>query len=218
MGNSTFSPSSIAGAMQLRTREKKNFDRIESSLSSAKSSTIPLAQGRPRLAGWFDRLNITRPFAKPITQDEIVWLLDNTAYKCPHTGNWQAEFIAAIFEREDKERLVDMVNGVVRAVGLADDAAERRTIQERVLPFLWDVRPARLVTVSHRSKTLKLGPSNVNGLSSNTLAVSDSRRGSLVQTNTETGGGQGSIAKMQTYYAGQDGWGIISGQSTRRAR
>ncbi|KAK2603959.1 hypothetical protein QQS21_003894 [Conoideocrella luteorostrata] len=210
MANNKINPSNFAGVMQLRTRKEKNFDEIESSLGLAKSSTLPLAQGQSRLTSWLDRLNIFRPFAKPVTDDDIVWLLDNTAYKSPRSGTWQAEFVAAVFEREDKEKLMNMVTGVVRAVGLTDDAAERATVEERVLPFLWDVRPARVISATQQSHLLKLGPSNINGLSSNVLKVSKSKKGSLVKTSTTIGGGLGSIVNMQTYYAGEDGWGIIS--------
>ncbi|GAO15036.1 hypothetical protein UVI_02027430 [Ustilaginoidea virens] len=196
--------------MQLRTRKEKGFDDIESGLTLAKSSSIPLAQDKSGFTGWLDRLNIFRPFSKPVTEDDVVWLLDNTAYRSSQSQAWQAEFVAAVFEREDKQKLMDMVTGVVRAVGLADDAAERKTVEERLLPFLWNVRPARTIAATHQSKQLKLGPSNVNGISSNVFKVSDSSGGSLVKMSAEIGGGQGSIASMQTYYAGDDGWGIIS--------
>lgn len=211
MAHNEYSPSNLASAMQLRTRQEKKFDEIESSLGVAKSSTLPLAQGQSKITGWFNRFNLLQPFAKPATNDDIVWLFDNTAYKSSRTGAWQAEFIAAVFEREDKDRLMDMVAGVVRAVGLADDAAERETVEERVLPFLWDIRPARTVIATQNRKELKLGPTNINGLSSNVVKVPSSERGSLVKTSTKIGGGRGSITNMQTYYAGEDGWGIISG-------
>ncbi|KID88791.1 actin filament organization protein App1-like protein [Metarhizium guizhouense ARSEF 977] len=210
MAHKNYTPSTLASAMQLKTRKEKKFDEIESRLGLAKSSTIPLAQGQSRLTGWLNRFNLLQPFAKPATDNDIVWLLDNTAYKSTRTGTWQAEFVAAVFEREDKETLMDMVTGVIRAVGLADDAAERDTVEERVLPFLWDIRPATIVTASQNSKELKLGPTNINGLTSNMLKISSGNSGLLVKASTKIGGGRGSIIKMQTYYAGEDGWGIIS--------
>lgn len=213
MANNEFSPSNLASAMQMRTRKEKDFEKFEkfeSNLTVAKSSRVPLAQGQPRLTSWLNRLRIFRPFAKPVTDDEIVWLLDNTAFKSPRTGAWQAEFVAAIYEREDKKKLMDMVSGIVQAIGLTDDAAERKTVEQRILPFLWDVRPARFVTATQQSARLKLGPSSTNGLSSNILNLPSSERGSLIRTSTKLGAGTGSITDMQTYYAGEDGWGIIS--------
>jgi hypothetical protein len=214
MAQRGYSPSNLASAMQLRTRKEKKFDEIESGLAFAKSSTIPLAQGKSRLTSWLDRFNLLQPFAKPATNDDIVWLFDNTAYKSARTGAWQSEFVAAVFEREDKDALMKMVTQVVRAVGLADDAVERATVEERVLPFLWDIRPARTIVATQDSnKDLKLGPTNINGLASNMMEVAASTGGSLVKTSTKVGGGRGSITNMQTYYAGADGWGIISGMS-----
>ncbi|TWU78965.1 hypothetical protein ED733_008149 [Metarhizium rileyi] len=210
MAHKSHTPSTLASTMQMRTRKEKKFDEIESSLGLAKSSTVPLAQGKSWLTSWLNRLKILQPFAKPATDNDVVWLLDNTAYRSLRTGTWQAEFVAAVFEREDKETLMEMVTAVVRATGLSDDAAERATVEERVLPFLWDIRPATIVTVDQVSKELKLGPTNINGLSSNVLNVFSSNKGSLLKASTKIGGGWGSIAKMQTYYAGEDGWGIIS--------
>ncbi|KHN99245.1 uncharacterized protein MAM_02943 [Metarhizium album ARSEF 1941] len=210
MAHKTYTPSTSANAMQLRTRQKNKFDEIESSLGLARSSRIPLAQGQSRLTSWLNRVHLFQPFAKPATDNDVIWLLDNTAYKSMSTGAWQAEFVAAVFEREDKETLVDMVTAVIRAVGLADDATRRKTVEERLLPFLWDIRPATMVTASQSSRELKLGPTNTNGLTSNVLNVSSSGRGSLVKASTKIGDGRGSIVNMQTYYAGDDGWGIIS--------
>ncbi|KAG6018211.1 hypothetical protein E4U43_007052 [Claviceps pusilla] len=210
MAHNESSPMNLASAMQLRTRQAKKFEKLESSLQEVESSKVPLAQGKPKLNCWLQKLNIFRPFVKPVTNNEIVWLLDNTAFKTSRAGNWQAEFVAAVFEREDKQKLVDMVTAVAQAVGLTDDALERRTIEERVLPFLWDVRPARTITAMQQSLNLKLGPSNINGLSSNVMDISNNEMGSLVRTSTKLGCGKGSITDMQTYYAGEDGWGIIS--------
>ncbi|KAG5977161.1 hypothetical protein E4U55_007007 [Claviceps digitariae] len=210
MTNDESSLLNLASAMQLRTRKARNFEELESSLQEAKSSKVPLAQGKPKLTSWLQKLNIFRPFAKPVTDNEIVWLLDNTAFRTCRAGIWQAEFVAAIFEREDKQKLVDMVSAVVRALGLTEDTSERSTIEERVLPFLWDVCPARTVIAEQQSSKLKLGPSNINGLSSNMMDIPNSEMGSLVMTSTKLGGGRGSITNMQTYYAGEDGWGIIS--------
>ncbi|GJN75134.1 actin filament organization protein app1 [Purpureocillium lilacinum] len=205
-----FNPSSFAGAMQLRTRKEKKFDEVESNLPDPRKPKLETTQ-LLSVRGWLDRLGSLNPFGRAVTNDDLVWLLDNTAFKTGG-GAWQAEFVAAVFEREPRGKVVDMVTGIVRAVGLADDAAERKTVEERIVPFLWDIRPLRTVAVTqhHRRGELKLGPTNVNGLSSNVLAVPSGSRGSLVKSSTKVGGGEGAIVDMQTYYAGPDGWGIIS--------
>ena len=206
-----FNPSSFAGAMQLRTRKEKKFDEVESNLPDPRKPKLETTQ-LLSVRGWLDRLGSLNPFGRAVTNDDLVWLLDNTAFKTGG-GAWQAEFVAAVFEREPRGKVVDMVTGIVRAVGLADDAAERKTVEERIVPFLLDIRPLRTVAVTqhHRRGELKLGPTNVNGLSSNVLAVPSGSRGSLVKSSTKVGGGEGAIVDMQTYYAGPDGWGIISG-------
>ena len=212
MADVNFNPSGMAANMQERTRRQNEFEKMESSLRLGKSSTVPMAQAQSSFTGLLNRLGILSPFSKSVNNDDIVWLFDNTAYKSPHGGDWQAEFVAAVFEREDKDTLVDMVTGVVRAVGLADDAKERETVTKRVLPFLWDIRPARTIAATQKGKALKLGPTNVNGLSSNVLRVPSGSVGSLVKASTRIGGGEGSIMNMETYYAGQGGWGIVSGK------
>ncbi|PNY25050.1 Phosphatidate phosphatase APP1 [Tolypocladium capitatum] len=217
MAGNDFNPSSFAGAMQLRTRTENKFDHVESSLPDHRAPRLEASRLRNLggLLGLLNRLGSLNPFGKAVTSEDLVWLLDNTAFQSGPGGAsspWQAEFVAAVFEREAKCRVVDIVTGVVRAVGLADDAEERKTVEERVTPFLWDIRPARTVTAvqAQHGTQLRLGPTNVNGLSSNVLRVPSSGKGSLAKTSTRLGGGEGAIVDMQTYYAGPDGWGIIS--------
>ncbi|PHH85927.1 hypothetical protein CDD83_10988 [Cordyceps sp. RAO-2017] len=207
----TRNASAQAGMMQLRTRREKNFDEIESTLPpSPGTPPKPSVKRCSVLGSLLRRLAIFIPFGAGPNKGDIVWLLDNTAFQAVPGGSWRAEFVAAVFEREDKGRLVDVVSGVARAVGLTDDAEERRTVEERVLPFLWDLRPATIITALHQGKQLKLGPTDVNGLSSNVLRVPGRTGGSLVRTLAKSGSGSGAIPQMQTYYAGPDGWGVIS--------
>ncbi|KAM4055674.1 actin filament organization protein App1-like protein [Hirsutella rhossiliensis] len=210
MDNSAFSPSSQAGTMQRRTRREKHFHEIESTLPSPRESPEPQARRCWSVSGLWSWLGKLNPFSRPATKDDIVWLLDNTAFQSAPGAPWRAEFVAAVFERDDKGRLVDVVTGVARVTGLTDDAEERRTVEERVLPFLWDLCPARTIPALHQGQLLKLGPTDANGLSSNLLRVPSSVNGSLVRTEAKVGGGDGAIPHMQTYYAGPDGWGVIS--------
>ncbi|RDA86004.1 hypothetical protein CP532_4870 [Ophiocordyceps camponoti-leonardi (nom. inval.)] len=205
--------SSLASTMQRRTRQKNNFEEIESSLPSLESSPEPSLSRFCRPNGFLGRLARFLPGGRAVKKSNIVWLLDNTAFQHATHGHWCAEFIAAVFEREDKARLVDVVSGVAHAIGLADDAKERKTVEERVLPFLWDIRPATTITALHQGRTrLRIGPSNANGLCSNVLTIPGSAEGSLVRTSAKSSkaGGDGAIPHMETYYAGPEGWGIIS--------
>lgn len=198
--------------MQWRTRRERHFDEIESTLPSPNEAPEPQARRCWSVSGLLNRLGKLNPLSRPATKD-IVWLLDNTAFQSTPGAHWHAEFVAAVFEREDKGRLVDVVTGIARVTGLADDAEERRTVEERVLPFLWDLCPARTISALHQGRSLKLGPTNINGLSSNLLRIPSSINGSLVRTSSKVGAGDGAIPHMQTYYAGPDGWGVISGAS-----
>ncbi|KAG5920904.1 hypothetical protein E4U61_007398 [Claviceps capensis] len=208
MAYSESSLPNLASVMQLRTRKAQEFAKVESSLQEAQNIKVP--QEKSDITSWLTKLSIFRPFAKPVSDNEIVWLLDNTAFKCPCAGVWQAEFVAAVFKRHDKLKVIDMVSSVLRAVGLTDDAPERKRIEERVLPFLWDICPGKTVTAVQQSSNLNLGPSSANGLSLKLVAVPNSKTGSLVSASTKLGGGIGSITEMQTFYAGEGGWGVIS--------
>ncbi|PFH63344.1 hypothetical protein XA68_13801 [Ophiocordyceps unilateralis] len=204
--------SSMASTMQRRTRQKNNFNEVESSLPSLESSPEPSLSRFWRSSGFLERLGRLMPVRRVVKKGNIVWLLDNTAFQHATHGHWCAEFTAAVFEREDKARLVDVVSGVAHAIGLADDAEERKTVEERVLPFLWDIRPASTITVLHQGTQLRIGPSDANGLCSNVLTIPGSAEGSLVRTSAkhQKGGGHGAIPHMETYFAGPEGWGIIS--------
>lgn len=212
MDDNTFSPLAQASTMQRRTRREKHFEEIESTLPSPQEPP-EAAQARRRwsVSGLLSRLGKHNPFSRPATKDNIVWLFDNMAFQSAPGAPWRAEFNAAVFEREDKDTLIDVVTGIARVTGLTDDAEERRTVEERVLPFLWDLCPARTIPALHQGQVLRLGPTDVNGLSSNLLPIPNGTNGSVVRTSAKVGGGGGAMPHMQTYYAGPDGWGIISG-------
>ncbi|ODA81528.1 hypothetical protein RJ55_00027 [Drechmeria coniospora] len=203
------SSASNSGELQLRTRRERRFDEVESTLPDlGLTKPAPEAVRFFTVAGFLGRLGRLNPWGSVVTNKDIVWLLDNTAFN--NHGPWQAEFVAAVFERQPRDRTLEIVTGILRIVGLADDDAERKTVEERIMPFLWDIRPARTITATQEHSELKLGPTSINGLCSNVLRIPSSSKGSLVKTWTRLGGGEGAIAAMQTYYAGQDGWGIIS--------
>lgn len=220
-----FSPSAIAADMQRRTRKQNNFDKIEAELPDPKklaaasagavSGLMPGFTSRFSLSGALGVLGRLNPFgSRAVTHGDAVWLMDNTAYKTGRFSSWEAEFVAAVFEEEPRSHLVDAVAGVARVLGIADDAEERKTIQERLIPFVWDVRVAKTVNVTQQGsrKTLKLGPTGFNGISSNVMQVSSHSKGALV--NASAGGlpsGVKGLLGMQTYYAGPSGWAIISG-------
>ncbi|KAL6853274.1 hypothetical protein J3F83DRAFT_510194 [Trichoderma novae-zelandiae] len=212
-----FSPSEVANEMQLRTRKHAKFDDVEGKLVDPRNS-VPYSFS---VSNVLNDMSIRNPFSKAIVKGDIVWLFDNTAFlpQSPSatTGDtdnapWQAEFIMAVFEGEPKCKVADIVAGVAGIVGLADDAAERKTIEERLLPFLWDVRAARTTTVSQQGGLeLKLGPSGFNGISTNVLGlVHDDKAASHTRETTCDVEGVEGVLSMETHFAGPEGWGIIS--------
>ncbi|WQF81132.1 Putative phosphatidate phosphatase APP1, catalytic domain-containing protein [Colletotrichum destructivum] len=197
-----------ADEMQKRTRKERRFDEVEAQLPNPRVPTLQSALMTAN--GLLSHLGSYNPWGRPVTDDDIVWLLDNTAYKPSRLGSWQAEFVAAIFEKEPKCAVVDIVQGVAQKLGLADDAEELQTIEERILPFLWDVQPSRLLRVVHQKRELKLGPSATNGISTDTLKVHEQPSGTAVTSSAAVPRGATGLLEMQTYFAAPEGWAIIS--------
>lgn len=170
--------------------------------------------GVPNLSfgGIIKKIGNLNPFGKAVTQNDTVWLLDNTAFRTSRLRSWQAEYVAAVFERDPNCKVADIVSGIAEAIGLTDDAAERDTIEERILPFLWDVRIVRIVKVGIQGKDLKLTPTNVNGISSEVLRIPSADKGTTVKSIAKVPAGADGILEAQTFYAGPEGWGIISGK------
>lgn len=211
-----FVPSEVANDMQVRTRQHRNFDKVQGQLVDPQNST----PYQLSISGVLNNLSLWNPFAKAIVKGDIVWLFDNTAFKGAENEEWQAEFIMAVFENEAKCKVADIVAGIARAIGLADDAEERKTIEQRLMPFLWDIRTARTTTVAQGDLSLKLGPSGFNGIATNVCKLLHHGKGSsssftTKKTMLDVEGVEG-VLSMQTHFALPEGWGIISGMFTNK--
>ncbi|RFU80625.1 actin filament organization app1 [Trichoderma arundinaceum] len=203
-----FIPSEVANEMQTRTRRHQKFDEVESRLVDPKAS-VPQQLS---ISNVLNEISTNwNPFTKAIVKGDVVWLFDNTAFKAAEHEPWQAEFIMAVFESEPKCKVADIVAGIAGIIGLADDAEERKTIEERLLPFLWDIQSARTTTVSQGDLALKLGPSGFNGISTNVLKLLHNSKGSFTtkETTCDVEGVEG-VLSMKTHFALPEGWGIIS--------
>lgn len=212
MADLDFNPCALANEMQIRTRKAKNFDKVEADLPDPLSpalqlQTVGVGVG---VGAWLSRLANLNPFSRAVTGSDIIWLLDNTAYKSSKFGHWEAEFVSAVFEQDAKCKVADIVSGIARVLGLADDAEERRTIEERLMPFLWDIQTSRVFSMVQQGEQLKIGPTSVHGVASNLLKVPSSDAGSLVKGTARVPQGAKGILEMHTYYAGPRGWGVIS--------
>lgn len=217
-----FDPRAFAADMQLRTRKARNFDKVEHDLPDPKSAAFQKMQTTAlsapvNVSGWLSRVAGWNPFGKAVDAGDILWLMDNTAYRNPKTDQWEAEFVAAVFENEPKCRVADIVSGIASTLGLADDAAERDTIEERIIPFLWDIQAARVFWIEHKKKEIKLGPTSINGITTSVESVDRGHKGSTVEATALVPHGTKGIHDMQTYYAGPEGWAVISGLFPQRA-
>lgn len=208
-----FNPAAFAGDMQQRTRKEKNFEEVEAKLPDPKSSAFSMP-GVPMMSvgGLFKKIGDYNPFGKAVSKNDTVWLLDNTAFRHSRLRSWEAEYVAAVFERDPQCKVADIVSGIAESVGLADDAKERDTIEERILPFLWDIRMVRIVKLAVQGKHLKLTPTNINGISTEVLKIPSADKGSIIKSSAKVPAGANGILEAQTVYAGPEGWGIISGK------
>lgn len=211
-----FNPAKFAGDLQLRARKEKKFDEFESKLPDPKSGVFKMASALPSsfsISGLIKKVGDLNPLGKNVSKDDIVWLLDNTAFRAPGSRSWQAEYVVAVFENDPKCNVADIVSGIAGTVGLADDAKEKATIEERIMPFLWDIRMVRIVKVSTHGKVQNMTPTNINGISSQVLKIPSAPKGTLVKSTAKAPAGVKGLLESQTYYAGEEGWAIISGES-----
>ncbi|KAL2752390.1 hypothetical protein ACRALDRAFT_2140531 [Sodiomyces alcalophilus JCM 7366] len=205
----------LANNLQRRTRTERKFDEMESRLSYPSDQiTIASVLQISTIDKWTSYLGSRNPMGRPITQDDIVWLFDNTAYRSPTPGGgWTAEFVAAVFEKTPGDidrKLFEMVASIAEKLGIADDASERETIRERLLPFLRDVRRARYTNVVHVDQQFRLGPTGPNGISTDSRALLDGADGTVVTSSAVVPKGTAGVLEMKTCFAEPEGWAVVS--------
>lgn len=198
--------------MQLRTRKERNFDQVEASLPDPGAPAFQVqASLYDKVTNWMSRYSSPNNyFGKQVGGDDVLWLFDNTAYRSSKTGEWEAEFVAAVFEPDIKCHLADVVSSVAKTLGLADDAEERDTIEERLIPFLWDIQTVRVFKLDHMGKDLSIGPTSFNGITADTLQVKRHKAGRFVTAKAKVPNTVKGYLDMRTFYAGEEGWAIIS--------
>lgn len=206
-----------ASAMEADARKAAKFPEVENSLGKR------FADGG---MGYVDRvtslLGSRNPFSRKARPDtNEVWLFDNTAYRPvdKHTGQlgpWQAEFVAAFFikGRADINSAVANIADTIGLDGsLGPDEEVRKTIAQRLMPFVQQIAPARTLDVTipaldGASHTRTLGPSDGNGISSQMLLTGgqDDSNGKTVACTVPTF----PIVKNQMQFVGPEGWAVIS--------
>lgn len=152
-----------------------------------------------------------------------MWLFDNTAYRPVKPGKdvpqpWEAEFVACFFHkgRKDISKKVKVIAEVLGLNGQSDEAARKR-IEERLRPFIMAIAPARTLEItipcpntSGTPHKRLLGPSNNNGISSQSLLTggSDDAYGKTIVCTSE--GEVFPDIRCNTRFVGPEGWAIIS--------
>lgn len=203
--------------MEADARKEANFADVESSLSQAFSGT-----GMSYVDKFTSLLGSKNPFKKKANPDDNeLWLLDNTAYRPVNKSNgqlgpWQAEFVAAFFMK-GRADINSAVAKIVDTIGLDGDVGSspevRKTIEERLRPFVQGIAPARTVDVTipapdGASHTRTLGPSDPNGISSQIL-LTGGRDDADGKTVTCTAASFPNV-RNKMRYTGPEGWAIIS--------
>ncbi|KAI3329742.1 hypothetical protein F4824DRAFT_516602 [Ustulina deusta] len=200
--------------MQQRTREKRRFDETERDLPdfSAQNSTIASAlTTKDKLYAALAYLGKRNPLPRSITADDTIWLLDNTAYRNDETGLWEAEYVAAMFSQHSSCTIVDAVGAIADKIQLEERDPGYKTLEERIGPFVQDIKPGTQAKVLYRGKSLmKVGPSGHNGVSSEVKRLPGSHDGEIVPTFAHVPKGANGLLEMRTFYADAEGWGVIS--------
>ncbi|KAI0484047.1 hypothetical protein GGR56DRAFT_6817 [Xylariaceae sp. FL0804] len=209
--------------MQTRTRKERGFAAAEDDLPdfsghTAPTSTSPSLGLRDRVYGLLSLLGDRSPVARPVGAGDTLWLLDNTAYRDGRTGRWEAEYVAAAFSQRSTCAVVDAVSAVAAKLDLAADDPDLPTVEERLRPFVQDIRPGSQASVLYRGdRPMTLGPGGRNGISTNTKklpGLGDGDGGELIApTFANVPEGADGVLEMKTFYAEPEGWGVISGKS-----
>ncbi|KAI1087900.1 hypothetical protein F5B19DRAFT_486350 [Rostrohypoxylon terebratum] len=196
--------------MQQRTRKERRFDETERDLPnfSPFSSSSTAVDKAYDLLSYLGKHN---PMPRLVTDEDTVWLLDNTAYRNEGTGKWEAEFVSAAFSQRSSCTVIDAIRSVAGKIELDEKDPNYPTIEKRIWPFLRDIKPGTQVKVLHRGNTpLKLGPGGRNGISSDTKGLPTGEGGKLTPTFADVPQGADGVLEMKTFYAEPEGWGVIS--------
>ncbi|KAI3320575.1 hypothetical protein HD806DRAFT_524611 [Xylariaceae sp. AK1471] len=206
--NSRYTPSL---EMQQRTRKERRFDETERDLPGGVSMVTAALGTKDKLYSVLSILGTKNPLPRPVTAQDTVWLLDNTAYRNEKTGRWEAEYVAAVFSQHSSCAVIDAVGAIAKKVELEERDPAYKTIEERIRPFVQDIKPGTQVKALYEGKSpLKLGPSGPNGISSDIKRLAGSSDGEIVPTFAHVPSGANGLLEMRTFYADAEGWGVVS--------
>ena len=194
--------------LEKKTREKQGFHQID--LPDIKK--LPATDHRPSLSSdVLSHLGTWNPLSKKITENDSVWLLDNTAHRSASTGKWEAEIVACVFDKNTGLEVSTVVADIASKLGLGKGDAAEATIRDRLEPFMQTILPGRKVEVDFEGQTFSLGPGGRNAISSDVRTLPGHQDGDVVSSTAQVPKGTNGILTMKTVYAEPEGWGVISG-------
>ena len=209
-------------AQEHETQRAGNFQCTKRNLP-----TIDCRVGIPILDRIFSYLGQRNPFAYDVDPaKEVVWLLDNTAYRSTSffsskCGPWQAEFRAAYFKKRTGTDVSKLVAAIADNLELGKgqdvdgDGDEDEVDKDLVAKTIAEtIAPARSVMVKLPTcGILRLGPGGPSAGSKQIVSrLGEHEDGEIAyipavpQEATPYG-------PMKTYFAGPEGWAIISGNA-----
>ncbi|MCJ1402877.1 hypothetical protein MMC11_006098 [Xylographa trunciseda] len=201
-------------------REARNaagFPGVEKSLPKHIGSrfNIPFLDN---ITSFFGNKNVLAQEVNP--KDDVVWLLDNTAYRpvLDNSGErppWEAEFVAAYFTRDSGKDVSGWVAQIADRLGLGQQgdnrAEEEATITERLIPFVNTIQPARFVHLRFpNGETQKLGPGGRNAISSDIVGTMSNHSDGATLEVTAVPSEVAPHGSMLMHFAEPRGWTVIS--------
>lgn len=136
-------------------------------------------------------------------------LLDNTAWQDGEGKPWKAEVVAAYFTKGSGKDEAKIVANLADVLGIADDKKARETIAKRLQPLMDSVVPAHTCQIAlGGDQVIRLGPSNRDGISVDTVTFNDAYKDG--QTITSNAVGIASATPLTTTFADTSGWAVIS--------
>ena len=200
-------------------RDAAGFPDVEDTLPKHIGSrfNIPFIDN---ITSFFGDKNVLAQEVDP--KEDVVWLLDNTAYR-PVLGTsdecqpWEAEFVAAYFTRDSGKDVSGWVAEIAQSLGLGqqgdDRAAEEATIAKRLVPFVNTIQPARFVHVRlPNGETQKLGPGGRNAISSEIVGTMDRHKDGTTLQITAVPPEVAPHGPMLMHFAEPHGWTVVSGK------
>lgn len=203
--------------LERKTRSKGNFSACERKLPVVASRfDIPFFDS---ITSYLTFFGFRNPFASEARlSKEEVWLFDNYAYQ-PANGStkdsqtWQAEFPVAYFKKNTGRDLSRMVASVGDNIGLGrNDEEAEKTIAQRLQPFADAIAPARHVKITlPTGKVQKLGPGGPSAISNQIVGDLGCYKDGDTALSLAIPPELAPYGDMKTFFAGPEGWAVISG-------